>query len=163
MRASTISNAMIVCPKSVVRSWEREANLILKNMCVPKASIYAVTSDMSKEKRKRIFTDAFTCSPTAPRLVITTYVSGDFPSTIACVKRKLSLYPCVSHYPSLADRHRGSCPTTSLICIRLPMRFKKITGIILSLTRAISSRTAEQKRHRTSGFCPSQRRRAVFY
>jgi len=73
MRASTISNAMIVCPKSVVRNWEREANLILKNMCVPKASIYAVTSDMSKEKRKNVFTDAFTCSPDAPRLVITTY------------------------------------------------------------------------------------------
>ena len=46
MRAETISNAVIICPKSVVRSWEREANLILKNMCVPKATVSAVTSDM---------------------------------------------------------------------------------------------------------------------
>lgn len=54
MRAETIRNAIIVCPKSVVRSWEREANLILKNMCIPKASVYAVTSDMGKEKRKSV-------------------------------------------------------------------------------------------------------------
>jgi len=73
MRAKTINNAIIVCPKSVVRSWEREANLILKNMCVPKASVYAVTSDMGKEKRKRVFADAFCCSVNAPRLVVTTY------------------------------------------------------------------------------------------
>ena len=73
MRAETIRNAIIVCPKSVVRSWEREANLILKNMCIPKASVYAVTSDMGKEKRKRIFTDAINCSVKSPRLVVTTY------------------------------------------------------------------------------------------
>ena len=75
MRAQTISNAIVVCPKSVVRNWEREANLILKNMCVPKATVYAITSDMAKEKRKRIFSDAFTCSAKSPRLVVTTYVS----------------------------------------------------------------------------------------
>ncbi|KAL9183089.1 hypothetical protein ACHAXT_004876 [Thalassiosira profunda] len=73
MRAQAISNAIVVCPKSVVRSWEREANLILKNLCVEKASVYAVTSDMSKEKRKRIFADAFCCSSNRPRLVVTTY------------------------------------------------------------------------------------------
>ena len=59
MRAETISNAIIICPKSVVQSWEREANLNLKNICVPKATITAVTSDMGKEKRKRVFEDAF--------------------------------------------------------------------------------------------------------
>lgn len=75
MRAQTISNAIVVCPKSVVRNWEREANLIVKNMCVPKASVYAVTSDMSKAKRLRIFSDAFCCSAKSPRLVVTTYVS----------------------------------------------------------------------------------------
>jgi len=73
MRAETISNAVIICPKSVVRSWEREANLILKNMCVPKATVSAVTSDMGKEKRKRVFEDAFTCTAKRPHLVITTY------------------------------------------------------------------------------------------
>ena len=75
MRAQTISNAIVVCPKSVVRSWEREANLILKNMCVRSASISAITSDMSKEKRKRVFADAFCSNAKAPHLIITTYVS----------------------------------------------------------------------------------------
>lgn len=73
MRAKTISNAIVVCPKSVVRSWEREANLILKNMCVPKATVYAVTSDMIKKKRLQIFSDSYCTSVNAPRLVITTY------------------------------------------------------------------------------------------
>lgn len=74
MRAQTISNAVIVCPKSVVRHWERDANLILKNMCAPnKATIYAVTSDMGKEKRKKVFSDAFCSSVKTPRLVVTTY------------------------------------------------------------------------------------------
>lgn len=82
MRAQTISNAIVVCPKSVVRNWEREANLILKNMCVPKATVYAITSDMAKEKRKRIFSDAFTCSAKSPRLVVTTYVSVEDMSVI---------------------------------------------------------------------------------
>jgi hypothetical protein len=59
MRAETISNALIVCPKSVVRNWEREGNLILKRMCVPQCTIAAITSDVSKEKRKRLFTEAF--------------------------------------------------------------------------------------------------------
>jgi SNF2 family DNA or RNA helicase len=73
MRAETISNAIIICPKSVVRSWEREANLILKNMCVPNATVSPVTSDMGKEKRVRIFEDAFCSSSIRPCLVITTY------------------------------------------------------------------------------------------
>ncbi len=75
MRAQTISNAIVVCPKSVVQNWEKEANLILKYMCVSKATVYAVSSDMSKERRIRIFTDSFCTSVNAPRLVVTTYVS----------------------------------------------------------------------------------------
>ncbi len=74
MRAKTIYNAIVVCPKSVVRSWEREANLIIKNICVPKTTVYAVTSDMKCEKRKRIFTEAFCSSAESPRLIVTTYV-----------------------------------------------------------------------------------------
>ena len=73
MRAETISNAIIICPKSVVQSWEREANLNLKNICVPKATVTAVTSDMGKEKRKRVFEDAFCAPKKRPQLVITTY------------------------------------------------------------------------------------------
>ena len=66
MRAQTISNAIIVCPKSVVRHWERDANLIIKNMCAQKVTIYAVTSDVGKEKRKKVFSDAFCSSVKAP-------------------------------------------------------------------------------------------------
>jgi len=73
MRAETICNAIIICPKSVVRSWEREANLNLKNICVPKATVTAVTSDMGKAKRKRVFEDAFCAPSKRPQLVITTY------------------------------------------------------------------------------------------
>jgi hypothetical protein len=75
MRAQTISNAIVICPKSVVQNWEREANLILKNMCVSKATVHAVTSDISKDRRIRMFTDSFCSKPNAPRLVVTTYVS----------------------------------------------------------------------------------------
>ena len=59
MRAQTIFNAIIICPKSVIRSWEREANLILKNFCVSKATVTVITSDMNKTKRNRLFADAF--------------------------------------------------------------------------------------------------------
>lgn len=86
MRARTICNAIVVCPKSVVRSWEREANLIVKNMCVKKATVYAVTSDMKSERRKRIFTEAFCSSAEAPRLVVTTYVSVKKESAACCME-----------------------------------------------------------------------------
>ena len=59
MRSQTISNAIIICPKSVVRSWEREANIILVNSCVSRATVTAITSDMGKERRRQLFTDAF--------------------------------------------------------------------------------------------------------
>jgi SNF2 family DNA or RNA helicase len=58
MRAQSIHNALIVCPKSVVRNWEREANLMFKDI-VPKCKVCAITSDMGKEKRIREFTEAF--------------------------------------------------------------------------------------------------------
>ena len=74
MRAHTISNAIVVCSITSVESWESEANHIL-NMCVSNLSVYAVTSEMSKDERMRIFTNAFRASPDAPHLVITTYVS----------------------------------------------------------------------------------------
>ena len=51
--------------------------MILKNMCVPRATVYAVTSDISKERRLQIFTDSFCSSANAPRLVVTTYVSHE--------------------------------------------------------------------------------------
>lgn len=58
MRAETIHNAMIVCPKSVVRNWEREANLIFKDICGT-CEIHAITSDVAKAKRMELFTESF--------------------------------------------------------------------------------------------------------
>ncbi|KAL7519882.1 hypothetical protein ACHAWX_004636 [Stephanocyclus meneghinianus] len=58
MRAQSIHNALVVCPKSVVRNWEREANLVFKDI-VPKCKVCAITSDVGKEKRIREFTEAF--------------------------------------------------------------------------------------------------------
>jgi SNF2 family DNA or RNA helicase len=58
MRAESIHNALIVCPKSVVSSWEREANLVFKDI-VPKCTVCAVTSDVGKGKRMQLFTEAF--------------------------------------------------------------------------------------------------------
>ena len=75
MRARTISNAVILCPKSVVRSWEREANLIVRSLCARGVSVSAVTSEMGKQKRRRVFEEAFCSAAEAPHLVITTYVS----------------------------------------------------------------------------------------
>lgn len=59
--------------------------MIVKNMCVKKATVYAVTSDMKSERRKRIFTEAFCSSADAPRLVVTTYVSVKKESAAFCM------------------------------------------------------------------------------
>ena len=82
MRARTISNAIVVCPKSVVGSWEREANLVLRGLCAEGASVHAVTSDMGKERRRRIFEDALCAGPGSPCLVVTTYVSSSWRCSI---------------------------------------------------------------------------------
>jgi hypothetical protein len=58
MRAETIYNAIIVCPKSLVRTWEREANLLFKDIA-PKCEVSVVDSDVAKGKRMEIFTEAF--------------------------------------------------------------------------------------------------------
>jgi SNF2 family DNA or RNA helicase len=57
MRAETVHNAMIVCPKSLVRNWEREANLLFKDIA-PQCDVYAISSDVAKGKRMELFTEA---------------------------------------------------------------------------------------------------------
>jgi len=47
--------------------------MILKSACVYRATVTAITSDMGKERRKQLFTDAFCSRPKYPHLVITTY------------------------------------------------------------------------------------------
>lgn len=57
MNTGTICNALVVAPKSVLRSWEREASKVLLS-CVPIASIQVMSADHSPLQRKRILSDA---------------------------------------------------------------------------------------------------------
>ena len=58
MRAHTIRNALVVAPLSVLRSWENEAQQIMKRYCVPKITILVVTSEIRKDRRCRMLTEA---------------------------------------------------------------------------------------------------------
>ena len=73
MRAKTIRNALIICPVSVIRTWEREGDTILRQSCVPKINICVVSSDVKKHRRTHILQDALHCSKKRPHLVITSY------------------------------------------------------------------------------------------
>ena len=73
MRARTIRNALIICPVSVIRTWEREGETILRQSCVPKINICVVSSDVKKHRRAHILQDALHCSKKRPHLVITSY------------------------------------------------------------------------------------------
>jgi SNF2 family DNA or RNA helicase len=57
MNAGTICNALVVAPKSVLRSWEREASKVLL-ACVPIAMVQVMSADHSPLQRKRILTEA---------------------------------------------------------------------------------------------------------
>ena len=73
LRGQCITNSVIVAPKSVIHTWEREANLIVKNKCVRGVTITAITSDMKITTREKIFAQSFTASKKRPHIVITTY------------------------------------------------------------------------------------------
>jgi SNF2 family DNA or RNA helicase len=57
MNAGTICNALVVAPKSVLRSWEREASKVLL-ACVPIAMVQVMSADHSPLQRKRILAEA---------------------------------------------------------------------------------------------------------
>ena len=73
MRAKTIRNALIICPVSVIRTWEREGGDILRQSCVPKVAICVVSSDVKKHQRTRLLQTALHCPKKRPHLVITSY------------------------------------------------------------------------------------------
>lgn len=72
MRARTIRNAIVVAPVSVLRSWEKEARIVVR-ACVPSVTIKVVTSDIGKRSKQQILRSALECHPTGPHLIITTY------------------------------------------------------------------------------------------
>ena len=57
MRDKTIRNCLIVAPLSVLRSWETEAEKVLK-VCVPRVRVYVVSSDIGKATRCKRLQDA---------------------------------------------------------------------------------------------------------
>ena len=57
MRARSIRNALIVAPVSVLRSWEREANIVVK-MCVSNVCIKVISSDIARKTRQRLLESA---------------------------------------------------------------------------------------------------------
>lgn len=57
MRARTIRNALIVAPLSVLDSWRKEADNVVK-LCVPAVNIKIVSSDVSRKSRLRHLNDA---------------------------------------------------------------------------------------------------------
>lgn len=67
-----IRNAIVVCPMSLLRTWEDEANKILK-VCVPDINIIVITSSQSPNRRYDLLYDAISCCATFPYLVIITY------------------------------------------------------------------------------------------
>jgi SNF2 family DNA or RNA helicase len=57
MRDKTIRNGLIVAPLSVLRSWETEAEKVLK-ACVPLVRVYVVSSDIGKATRYKRLQEA---------------------------------------------------------------------------------------------------------
>ena len=73
MRTKEIRNALIVCPVAVLKSWEREANGILKKCCGLNITIRVLDSKIQKMRRAMLLEEALRCSVTRPHLIISTY------------------------------------------------------------------------------------------
>eukprot|EP00978_Attheya_sp_CCMP212_P020984 scaffold60734_cov59-Attheya_sp.AAC.3 len=73
MKAKTIKSALVVVPVTLLRTWEKEAERVIRRLCLPQVNINVVSSDIKKERRSRLLVEALSCSPQRPHLVITTY------------------------------------------------------------------------------------------
>lgn len=58
MRSRTIRNALVVAPLSVLRSWEKEAEIVMKRSCVHQVTIFVVQSETRKDRRCRMLREA---------------------------------------------------------------------------------------------------------
>jgi hypothetical protein len=72
MRAQTAKSAVIVAPKSVLRSWEKELKRVVLK-CVSTTVITVLSSNATDSERRRILATALDCSPKRPHIVVTTY------------------------------------------------------------------------------------------
>ena len=60
MISKTIRNALVVCPKSVLQNWKREASDVLEDHCCLNVNIIVLESSIRQEKRVRILKQALT-------------------------------------------------------------------------------------------------------
>uniref|UniRef100_A0A7S4JE07 Uncharacterized protein n=1 Tax=Odontella aurita TaxID=265563 RepID=A0A7S4JE07_9STRA len=73
MVSGTIRSALVCCPVSLLRTWEKEARDILEESFGLDVSISVISSDVSKKKRTQLLQSAMNCSTKYPHLAITTY------------------------------------------------------------------------------------------
>lgn len=60
MRSRSIRNALIICPVAVMKTWEREARLVLEHLCGINVSIRIVDSSIRRERRSMFLEEALT-------------------------------------------------------------------------------------------------------
>ena len=61
LRTRTIRNVLVVVPVSILRSWEKEADIVLRRTsCVRRIRVTVVSSNIKREKRRRILENALT-------------------------------------------------------------------------------------------------------
>ena len=75
---SITTNALVLCPLTLVRNWEKEARIIhskhFRNLDHDvEIIIEVVTSEMSLSKRTKILQAALSAPPEQPMLIISTY------------------------------------------------------------------------------------------
>lgn len=74
MKAKTIRNALVLCPVSLLRTWENEARKVLITyLRLPSIVISVISSEMDKNKRAYLLEKAMRCSKKRPHLIISTY------------------------------------------------------------------------------------------
>jgi SNF2 family DNA or RNA helicase len=74
MKAKTIRNALVLCPVSLLRTWENEARKVLITyLGLPSITISVISSEMDRHKRAYMLEKAMTCSKKRPHLIISTY------------------------------------------------------------------------------------------
>jgi len=59
MRSRKIRNALIVCPVAVMKTWEKEAKLIIEKLCgIGTLSLRIVDSSIKRERRAMMLEEA---------------------------------------------------------------------------------------------------------
>lgn len=133
----TIKNAIIVAPVSLLRTWEKEANDIVKGI-IPNVTI-TVLHGVSKNKRSLLLRDALGCKRKYPHLVITTYglvSSSPTDFVVRSYKGKDTFWD----YVILDEGHKIKNPTTKVnkgchwICRGTDGDYTKTRRLLLSGT-----------------------------